>query len=103
MLVKYVFCNHDYQNLIHKLKTKFYNIVISPIELENMNINNNGINYTTYSRELSDFFDSSVMIKSGLRQALVDKKIIDNEYVTINSRGFTAAPTGLNSSSYSAY
>ena len=103
MLVKYVFCNHDYKNLIHKLKTKFYNIVISPIELENMNINNNGINYTTYSRELSDFFDSSVMIKSGLRQALVDKKIIDNEYVTINSRGFTAAPTGLNSSSYSAY
>ena len=103
MLVKYVFCNHDYKNLIHKLKTKFYNIVISPIELEDMHMNNNGTTYTTYSRELSEFFDSSVMIKSGLRQALVDKKIIDNEYVTINSRGFTAAPTGLNSSSYSAY
>ena len=103
MLVKYVFCNHDYQNLIHKLKTKFYNIVISPIELEDMHMNNNGTTYTTYSRELSEFFDSSVMIKSGLRQALVDKKIIDNEYQTIDTRGFTAAPTGLNSSSYSAF
>ena len=103
MLVKYVFCNHDYKNLIHKLKTKFYNIVISPIELEDMHMNNNGTTYTTYSRELSEFFDSSVMIKSGLRQALVDKKIIDNEYQTIDTRGFTAAPTGLNSSSYSAF
>ena len=103
LLEKHIFCNRDYHNLIHKLKTKFYNIVISPIELENMHMNNNGTNYTTYSRELGDFFDSSAMIKSGLRQALVDKKIIDNEYVTINSRGFTAAPTGLNSSSYSAF
>jgi hypothetical protein len=103
LLVKHIFCNHDYQNLIHKLKTKFYNVVISPIELDNMQINNIGVNYTIYSRELSEFFDSSVMKKSGLRQALVDKKIIDNEYETINTRGFTAAPTVLNSSSYSAF
>ena len=106
LLVKYIFCNNDYKNLIHKLKTKFYDIVISPIELENMN--ENGINYTlvtvnSYSRELGDFFDSSTMIKSGLRLALVHKKIIDNELATINSSSFMLSPTGLNSSSYSAY
>ena len=106
LLEEYIFCNHDYKNLIHKLKTKFYDIVISPIELENMN--ENGINYTlvtvnSYSRELGDFFDSSTMIKSGLRLALVHKKIIDNELATINSSSFMLSPTGLNSSSYSAY
>jgi DNA polymerase III delta prime subunit len=106
LLVKYIFCNYDYKNLIHKLKTKFYNIVISPIELENMN--DIKTNYTavreknSYSRELGDFFDSSMMIKSGLRLALVEKKIIDNEYGTITG-DFTSAPSVLNSSSYSAF
>ena len=105
LLVKYIFCNYDYKNLIHKLKTKFYDIVISPIELENMN--DIKTKYTvvlenSYSRELADFFDSSMMIKSGLRLALVEKKIIDNEYGTITG-DFTSAPSVLNSSYYSAF
>ena len=105
LLVKYIFCNYDYKNLIHKLKTKFYDIVISPIELENMNdikTNYTSVQENSYSRELGDFFDSSMMIKSGLRLALVEKKIIDNEYGTITG-DFTSAPSVLNSSSYSAF
>jgi len=101
ILKKYIFPNDDFRNHLHKLKTEYYHIVTSMIELEIMRSKGEGY---VYSKALGDFFTLLVCEQTGLKKALEICNTLDPEYETLQS-SFTSGGTNslLNGSSYSAF
>lgn len=101
LLMKYIFSDRDFRNHLHKLKTEYYHIVTSKIELEIMRSNGEGY---MYSKALGNFFTLVMCEKTGLKKALEICNTLDPEYETLQS-SFTSGGTNslLNGSSYSAF
>lgn len=101
LLMKYIFSDRDFRNHLHKLKTEYYHIVTSKIELEIMRSNGEGY---MYSKALGNFFTLVMCEKTGLKKALEICNTLDPEYETLPS-SFTSGGTNslLNGSSYSAF
>ena len=101
LLKKYMFSNNDFRNHLRKLKTEYYDIVTSKIELKELR----GIGKSyIYSKELGDFFTLDVCEKTGLKKALKNYSIIDSEYSTVQTNlTLGGTNTLLHGSSYSAF
>jgi hypothetical protein len=101
ILTKYIFSNDDFRNHLRKLKTEYYHIVTSKIDLEKLRSKGEGY---VYSKALGEFFTLVMCETTGLKKALEIYSILEPEYDTLQA-SFTSGGTNslLHGSSYSAF